>query len=367
MHKILHISDLHLGKIVNNFSMLEDQQFILKQYIKTIETQAIDIVVIAGDIYDRAIAPIEAIQLFDNFLNQVSKLSKHILIINGNHDSSYRLGFASELLKQNNIQIVSDTSNLYEQVVIDDISFCLIPFKTPREIEKLVATPIKSYEHAMQHILSTYKPNTKHSVVICHSYIISASQQVIASESERPLAIGGSEFIDNNIFKQFDLVLAGHIHKHQHIKPNTFYSGSMMPFSFSEQNNKSGYYIHTIDETISSEYYHVNLLRKYRTIQGKFEDLLKMEKSDDYINAIIEDEGGIYQPAQTLRAVFANLMQLKRLEYKPLNSNFEIETEKLDILTTFDDFYQAQTEQKLDESKRKIIAKTLEEIEQEER
>lgn len=345
--KILHISDLHLGKIVNGFSMLSDQQHILNQVINIIDESNIDVLVIAGDIYDRAIPSALAVEEFSNFLLQCSKSNAEVLIINGNHDSLKRLGFASELLRSNHIHIVSKNS-LFQKIKIDDVNFYLLPFISLEQASILLNQKISDYNTLKANIISEIEiDDNQVNILVDHSYIINEGSSTMTSSSERPLALGTCEFTNSNVYQAFDLVLAGHIHRHAHLKPNIYYSGSILPYSIGERNNKNGYYIHTVENNIiNSKYYHFDLLHKVRYIELYIDEINTHTYSEDYVAVKLLDEGQIINPIEKVRTKYPNVMQIDRvfsaIEMTENSSNL------LDSLEdSFTEFYNLNSEDEI--------------------
>lgn len=365
--KILHISDLHLGKIVNGFSMIEMQSDILNQSVEVLSNQNIDTLVIAGDIYDRSIPPGEAVELLDAFLTRVGELNITVLIINGNHDSAIRLNFAHQLLLEKNIIIESDNNKLYSKIQIGDTCFYMISFKTPKQCEVILEKPITDYNEMMKEIIDSIElcDEAKHHIAITHNYIVSQKSETIISDSERHLSLGGSEFVSSEVFKQFDAVLAGHIHRHQHIKPNVYYSGSIYPYSFSEENNKNGYYIFDISsDQINAKYHSYDLKRKFVTITGRFDDLIRENKYDDnYVCVRLLDEVSIHNPIERLRKLYPHLMIIEQ----PKRNFQEIDTEDIettDIISSFKSFFQESTERAMREEEHNLLIKTYNKLEE---
>lgn len=343
---ILHISDLHLGKVVNGFSMIEDQQYVLNQTIKVIEQHSIDTVVIAGDIYDRSIAPTIAIELWNDYLNQLAQFKIPVLIINGNHDSMKRLDFASELIKNAQINIISKNC-LYEKITIKGINFYLLPFLSLEQANVIIDQKITDYNQLKQYIIAEIDlDQTATNVIIDHSYIITGDHDLEKDSAIRPLALGGSEFTNGAVYSGFDLVLAGHIHRHSHIQPNIYYSGSILPYSVGEINNNNGYYIHHIGHTISSEYHRFELLRPMRKVELYLDQIDSQTYSEDYLIVKILDQGQVINPLEKIRVKFPNVMQIDR-DFRQLELEIETAKTKQSLADAFADFYNLNSEQEI--------------------
>ncbi len=226
--KILHTSDLHLGKIVNEVSFIEDQEHILKEIIKIIKTNNVEAVIIAGDIYDRSVPPKEAINLLDEFLKQlIININIPVLMISGNHDGGARLNFASSLLEKSGLYIAGSENEIYKKVSIENNDFYLIPFKDPFIIKKMYDESIKDYNSAMNYVINQINnelDKTKINVAIAHGYVANIGTEFKSydelgleiSDSERPISIGGTDIIDANLFNDFELLQKKTIFKENH-------------------------------------------------------------------------------------------------------------------------------------------------------
>ncbi len=344
--KILHISDLHLGKIVNGFPMIEDQRHILDQVLTVIDTEQIDILVIAGDIYDRALAPSDAIEVWSDFLEQIIKYDIQTFIINGNHDSAKRINFASDIFKRANIHIASD-EQLVHSFKVNNINIHLLPFLNLEQGSHIIGEKISDFTTLKSKSIESLELDLNETnIIVDHSYILTGGYDLESSSSERPLALGGNEFTKGEVFKDFDLVLAGHIHRHAHLQPNIYYSGSILPYSIGEANNKNGYYIHTITDVIESTYHHFDLLHPIRKLELYINDIDKYEYSEDYIVITLLDSGQIVNPLERLRIKFPNLMQIDR-SFKQINLEQLEAVDDNSIDLQFADFYNLNSEQEI--------------------
>lgn len=341
--KILHISDLHLGKIINGFSMIEDQKYILNQIPQIIIDNQIETVVIAGDIYDRSIAPVDAVELWSDFLKKVASLAVNTLIINGNHDSMKRLGFASDLFSTSNIHIVS-RDVLFEKITLNNINFYLLPFLSLEQASHILGQKVTDFNQLKQLIIAQIDlDQTQKNVIVDHSYIITDEHDIEQDSAIRPLSLGGSEFTTGAVYNQFDLVLAGHIHRHSHIRPNIYYSGSILPYSVGECQNKSGYYIHNMNNEISSSYHHFQLLHPMRRVELYIDQLQNQTYSEDYIIIKLLDQGQLINPLEKIRHKFPNVMQIDRNFSTNLVSTDDFRQQET-IEATFTEFFNLNSE-----------------------
>lgn len=348
--KILQIGDLHIGKTVNGFSMLDDQKHILKQVLETLEREAIDVLVVCGDIYDRPLAPVDGVEVWSDFLEQLTNLNIEAFMINGNHDSLKRLNFASKIFEQSNIHIVSD-SILYKKYSVENVDFYLLPYLSLEQASSILDTKVSSFDQLKSIIIESIELNpVQTNIIVDHSYIITGEHDIEQDSAIRPLSLGGSEFTDGSVYADFDLVLAGHIHRHSHIRPNIYYSGSILPYSIGERNNKNGYYIHDINNTITSNYYNFELLHQIREVKLFIDDIESHTYSDDYIVIKLLDEGKVINPLERLRNKYPNIMQIDR-NFRNLELDQFSTDSQQSIENSFVEFYNLNSENQIsDES-----------------
>lgn len=339
---IMQIGDLHLGKIVNNYSMLNEQQFIIDQIEEIILSNQVNTLIITGDIFDRPIPNKEALELYDKLLLFLKGNNVNTFIINGNHDSETRIGYLSNILADSKIYI-SSSEKLFETIAIDNIRFHLVGYKRLEYINQLTNNKFATEMDAKKFIIDQIEiePNCVN-ILVDHSFIQKANHQSLLSESERNLSLGGNEAIASSIYNQFDIVAAGHLHRHQYLSPNIFYSGSICPYSFSEATNKNGYYIHCINKQINSEYHHFKLLRKFSIIEDQIENIDNYETSDDYILFNILNQSQVINPLALLREKFPNIMQIE-YNYIQNQSDVLISGKQSSISDMFKEFYEGAT------------------------
>ena len=248
--RFVHISDIHLGKLLYQQNLLEIQADLLNQVCDYLVDNEIDVLVMAGDIYDRSVPSNEAIDVLNDFLTKVIlKYHKKVLMIAGNHDSASRLSFVSGLLRQEGLYIEAYPAKQMKPIEIEGVNFYLMPFFKPSYIRYLYEDEqIVTYQDAFRCYLEHQKIDfTKPSVLITHQFI-AGNSEVMRSESEAVLSVGGTEIIDVSLVKQFDYVALGHIHAPQKISTETIrYSGSLMRYSFDEVNQTKSIVEVTID------------------------------------------------------------------------------------------------------------------------
>lgn len=372
--RVLHTADWHLGKIVNEFSMIEDQRHALEHLIQAIKTQNIDAVIMAGDLYDRSLPPKEAVTLADEVLTQfVNELQIPVLAIAGNHDSSERLEYGSRLFTQNNLFIEGTLKNETRKVTLNGINFYLAPFADPAFVrEKMERPDIRTMEDAARYQIEMIKEQwnpSEMNVLIAHAYVINGDvDSVETSDSERPLSIGTAEYIPVGLFEGFDYVALGHLHKPQKVKEEFIrYSGSLLKYSKSEANHRKQLTIVELNKgNVTHEPFYFEPLRNMRIIRASFEELLQ-QRSDDYIFFELTDSDIIFDPMNQLRKRFPNAMGLEYVNRQMATvtdiaiSQSDLKSKKLPDL--FADFYENFTNSTLSADTRSLIEREFNDAE----
>lgn len=387
--KFLHIADLHIGKIVNEFSMLEDQKFILKQINEMAVVNKVNALVIAGDIYDRSIPPAEAVTVFDAFLTELVKQKIQIILISGNHDSPERISFGENLFYKQGVHIAGVQKGQLTRVVLkesgSETEFVLLPFCKPatlgtRTSQEAVSILLQKYwqEECEE---STNKKKTENNkrnrVLVTHFFVTDAGREPELSDSETTIHIGGLDNVDASVFEGFDYVALGHIHKPQQIGSHPiWYAGSPLKYSFGEVQQSKSALLVTLSEVSETEVKKLELrpLREIRKIRGTIKELLDAaplgEERWDYIQAILTDEGELIDPIGTLRGVYPNVMQIVREEANKCKtaenadiSQSRILAEKRDTMALFEAFYKSVREEEISEDGKKVIADIVKELE----
>lgn len=321
--KFIHTSDWHIGRQFHNVSLLDDQRHVLEQLINYIEQESVDALVIAGDIYDRSVPPAAAVELLDEVLSKICmELKVPVILISGNHDSAERLRFGSQQLKQAGLHIMGNLAKVTEPVIISsptgDVAFYGIPYHDPEMVRNLSGETIATYDDAHTYLVEKVlqsASNDMSKVLISHCFIDGAEE----SDSERPLSIGGSDRVSYQACLPFDYVALGHLHAPQykgaeHIR----YSGSLVKYSFSEQNQKKGITLVEMDNKGLRSFKHLPLkpVRDMRILEGEFNDILEQGKVDpkneDYLLVRLTDRHAILDPMAKLREVYPNVLQLEK-------------------------------------------------------
>lgn len=372
--KILHLSDLHFGKRLNNFSLLEDQIYVNQQIFQLAKNQKIDAVIIAGDIFDKSIPSADAVQLFDEFLNFWAELNLPIFIISGNHDSAERLSFGLNIFSHNNIYISPVYNGEIKSITLKDnygnINFYLLPFLKPSMVRPFFPDEeIKSHTQALKIALKNLPLNKdERNILIAHQFVTGA----VVSDSEE-INVGGLNNIDAHIFDDFDYVALGHIHTPQTILRDTIrYCGSLLKYSFSEANQqKSATIIDiTTKEQINITTFPIKPLHDMRKIKGSYAELTNRQNyintnTDDYIFATLTDEEDIPDAISRLRSIYPNIMQLE-YDNKRTRTNQIIDTSDINSLKTpiefFNEFYQLQNNQSLNDAQMQIMQDLIDSI-----
>ena len=392
--KVIHTSDWHIGKIVNEFSMIEDQKHILNELIKLIDEENAGVLMIAGDIYDRSIPPVEAVELLNETLSKlVIDRGVTVLAISGNHDSGERLSFGSKILEKQGLYIAGSDEEVYKKVVLNEnnknVNFYLVPYKDPALTKKLLNNKeIRNHNDAMIAVIDKIKEELNEdevNILIAHGYVTMKREEAIdgnnhsyevaeleTSESERPLSIGGTDLIDGNIFKDFDYVALGHLHGRQRIgSDNMRYSGSLLKYSFSEVKQKKSVPVLNIeDKNINIDLKDLKPIRDLRIIKGNIEDLIEEgrnieEGKEDYIQAILTDDGELMNPMEKLRAVYKNTMLITRERKKASpeeSKSLKGEIRKKSKLDLFKDFYEAYGNSDYNDKKESVLVDTINEV-----
>lgn len=372
--KILHLADLHIGKIIYEQSLLEDQEYMLKQIEKIIEKEKIEAVLISGDIYDRSIPPADAVEVLDKFLNNLIKILKvKVFIISGNHDSKERLNFGSKIFENDGLYIQTTYNGKIRKVELDEkINIYMLPFIKPIELRQYFENEkIETYNDAIKNIIENEKlDKTKINILMAHQFVTSGTTNPETCESET-INVGGLDNVDASNFSEFDYVALGHIHGPQKIGEEKIrYSGTMLKYSFSEVNHhKSVVIIEIKNGKIDFKLEPLIPLRDMRKIQGPIEELVKKEiyegtNQQDYIKAVITNEEAIYDAIGQIRKIYPNTLSLDILNSKSYNSDMDIENfEKIKEKSEFElfnDFYEFQNSVRLDEEQSEIIKKVIE-------
>lgn len=326
--KILATGDLHLGKIVNGYQMLSHQEFVLKQIIDVLISETVDLLVLTGDIYDRALAPKEAIKVFDEFISQVVKVGVKVAYISGNHDSYERVSFLSGILKSQNIFIGKEFLDRVDYFSIIEngqtYNFYLIPYMPYQYIREITNNQeIMSFNDSYKYMLDTINLNEADiNICVTHAFIGGVSSKPETSDSEKLLAVGGLDYVTSTLFEPFDYTLLGHIHKPQKVgSEHIRYTGSIYKYSFSEVNNQKSLLLLDIKskENIKQTLIDIKFDRDYVVIKGFYEDIINnkdllIKHKNDYVKILLEDETDLPDGISKLKSYFEYLMEFSYIK-----------------------------------------------------
>jgi exonuclease SbcD len=372
--KLFHLSDLHIGKKLQGESLLEDQAYILNIVIEQIEIEKPDAVMIAGDVYDKSVPAADAVMLLDKFLNQLSLFQIPILIISGNHDSPERLQFGSRMFEKKQIYIGAMFQGEMEKVTLKDeygeIHVYLLPFIKPAMVQPYFEEQIESYENAVIKILEKQPVTASaRNLLIAHQFVVNNGKEPDRSDSER-MSLGGVDSMEASIFKDFDYVALGHVHRPQKVgKMHIRYAGSPLKYSFSEINHKKAITVVILKEKGVVELKKVPLhpLKEMVELRGTLQELLsedyKEYRAGYYLSITVTDEEKLIDPIGQLRTKFEGILEFqiertrnKTYQDKSLNSE---DLDKKTPFALFEDFYKNQNEEELTDVQKKILEDVL--------
>lgn len=367
--KFLHISDLHIGKRVKGFSLLEDQVFILNQILDVAKEENVDGIIIAGDIYDISTPSNEAINCFDKFISDIHELGISCFSVSGNHDSVYRVAFGSDIMAKENIYFAKKYDGKIEPIALDNkTNIWLLPFIRPFDVRNYHPNfAIGSYEEMMQAVIKDLNIDTKKTnILVAHQFITSSGKSPETSESES-VSLGTLDNIDASNFDKFDYVALGHIHKPQSMgRKNVRYSGSPLKYSFSEKDDiKSMVIIDTSKKEIKTTLIPFKPIRDMKEFVGTYQELSKLPKTDDFARIVLKDENYIIDIKHKLEKTFTNIMEIVYdNSYTRENNIIEVtqNMQQQSPLELFKTFYALQNNQEMDDEKIKIVEEIFESL-----
>jgi exonuclease sbcCD, D subunit len=382
--KILHLADLHLGKILQEQSLIEDQEYMLKEIINIIKVEKVQVLLISGDVYDRSVPPTEAVNLLDDFLKILIKdLKIKVFIISGNHDSKDRLGFGNKIFEDEGLYIESKYNGRLKKVRLEDeygpLNIYMLPFIKPVEVKKFFEDDLENnYDLAINKIIEKEEiDESERNIIMVHQFVTAGNVKPERTESE-VLSLGGIENVDVSNFKSFDYVAIGHVHRPQKIGRDTArYAGTILKYSFSEINHNKSIPIIDIKEkgNITINLLPLKPLRDMREIKGPIEELIKEENYkegnlEDYIKAIITNEEPVYDAIGKIKKIYPNTLKLEIQNSKTINKNEEQninleELKKKSELELFSDFYKLQNNLDLNEEQKEIVKNIISEVKHE--
>lgn len=380
--KFFHTADWHLGKLVQGVYMTDDQRHVLDQFVEAIKEERPDAVVIAGDLYDRAVPPTEAVALLDEVLEKITiELNTPVLAVSGNHDSPGRLHFGSGLMRANGYHVAGQMTQVIEPVVLKDdhgeVHFHLVPFADPSVVKYLQDDEtIANHNDAMKKVVEGIQQNmatdARH-VFVGHAFVTPHGEsEANTSDSERPLAIGGAEYVSAHLFEPFHYTALGHLHQAHYVLNETIrFAGSPLKYSISEEHHQKGFLVVELDANgqVSVEKRALNPRHDMHTVEGTMEEILLQPISEDYVFVKLLDETPVLFPMEKIRSIYPNAMHVERKMTLPKarpEREGRIEYEKQDDTALFKAFYEEVKGEAADEETEKLFAEVLHEVIQKE-
>ncbi|ADU27031.1 exonuclease SbcCD subunit D [Ethanoligenens harbinense] len=373
--RFLHTADLHLGKRVGEFSLIEDQTYLLNQILEIADHEQPDGVLLAGDIYDKSVPSGEAVEVFDAFLTALAERGLPVFLISGNHDSPERLGFGSRIFREKQVHIAGVFGGAPQKITLTDaygpVHVFLLPFLKPASAAPFFPDdPPESYTDAVRAALAACAPDpSARNVLVAHQFVTAGSTEPARCDSET-ISVGGLDNVDASVFDAFDYVALGHLHGPQRIgRDSVRYAGSPLKYSFSEaRQHKSVTLVELAEKgNVSFRLLPLSPLRDMREICGPLAELLRAgAPTQDYIHATLTDREDVYDAAARLRQVYPNLMRLD-FEHDAL-PNTPSKTAASDVarkspFTLFAEFFESQNGAPLSEAERALLGDVLRETE----
>lgn len=372
--KFLHLSDLHLGKRVHNFSMIEDQKYILEQILQILDKEKITGVIIAGDVYDKPVPSAEAVALFDDFLAELAERDVYVFVISGNHDSPERIAFGERLMRRSHVYMSPVYDGNIVPVTLEDefgkVNVYLLPFIKPVHVRHFFEEEkIEDYTEALRCAVAHMDvKKCERNVLVCHQFVTGATR----SESEE-ISVGGLDNVDASVFEPFDYVALGHIHGPQNIgSERVRYCGTPLKYSFSEADHKKSVTIVELGEkgALKLETRFLVPMRDMVKIKGFFEEVADRafgEKKDreNYVQITLLDEQDIPNAFGKLTTLYPNLMQLRYENKRTMGKKELIDMEKgLDMSPEilFSEFYESMNNQPLTNEQAAYMTDMIEKI-----
>lgn len=372
--KFIHLSDLHLGKRVNEYSMLEDQEYILTKIINVVDEEKPDGVLIAGDVYDKSVPSAETVSLFDDFLTRLAKRNLQVFIISGNHDSPERMSFGSRLMDQSGIHISQVYNGKVTPFAISDehgnVNVYMLPFIKPVHVRRFFEEEIETYTDAIRVAVAEMNiDQSGRNILITHQFVTGA----LRSESE-DLSVGGSDNVDVSVFDGFDYVALGHIHSPQNCTSERVrYCGTPLKYSFSEVKDKKSVTIVELANKGNLNIRTVPLdpMRDMVEIKGKYDDIMlksfyeNTTYQEDYVHITLTDEEDIVDAIGKLRIVYHNLMKLdydNRRTRSAAQVDGAVDVETKTPIELFSDFYELQNNQPMSDEQKAFVEDLIEQV-----
>ncbi|MFC5529387.1 exonuclease SbcCD subunit D [Cohnella yongneupensis] len=386
--KFIHTADWHLGKLVQGVYMTEDQRFVLRQLIDEVERERPDAVIIAGDLYDRAVPPTEAVELLDElFAELVVGLGVPVLAISGNHDSPDRLAFGTRIMEARGLHLVGQLGAEIKPVVLSDgdgeVHFHLVPYADPAQVRFAYGDEaIRTHDEAMKAIVDRIEERmdkqARH-VFVGHAFVTpGATPQDNTSQSERPLSVGGAEHVHAEYYRSFQYTALGHLHQAHHVGDERVrYAGSPLKYSISEEHHRKGYYVVELDGdgAITVEQRLFAPVRDMRRVVAPVEVIVGATAvaSDDYVFVTLLSDNPVLYPMEKVRAVYPNALHVEVKAATVVEGKGDgvgdaagVSRREADPVSLFAAFYEEVKGQPLTEDKRRLFAETYADVVREE-
>ena len=372
--KIMHLSDLHIGKKVNEYSMLQDQVYILKEILQIIDDEKVETVIIAGDVYDRSLPPNEALELFDEFLYQLSSRNVNVFVISGNHDSPERISYGGRMMTENKIFLSPVYDGNVKPISLNDdygeVNFYLLPFVRPADIRRYFPDEnIENYTDAVKVAIDNMNVDfSERNILVTHQFVTGAE----LSESE-DIIVGGTDNVSGEVFDGFDYVALGHIHREQTVgKDNIRYCGTPLKYSFSEAKHIKSVTILDFNDKGNIEYSKIPLtpFRDMREIRGTYYELTlkssyESTNTEDYLHITLTDEEDIPDAIGKLRSIYPNIMKLDYDNLRTRGSGTVDAIENIESKSPFElfaDLFKQQNNQDMSEEQEEIMRNLIDKI-----
>ena len=370
----MHLSDLHIGKKVNEYSMLQDQIYILKEILRIIDNEKVETVIIAGDVYDRSLPPNEALELFDEFLYQLSSRNVNVFVISGNHDSPERISYGGRMMTENKIFLSPVYDGNVKPITLNDdygeVNFYLLPFVRPADIRRYFPDEnIENYTDAVKVAIDNMNVDfSERNILVTHQFVTGAE----LSESE-DIIVGGTDNVSGEVFDGFDYVALGHIHREQTVgKDNIRYCGTPLKYSFSEAKHIKSVTILDFNDKGNIEYSKIPLtpFRDMREIRGTYYELTlksnyESTNTEDYLHITLTDEEDIPDAIGKLRSIYPNIM---KLDYDNLRTRVSGTVDAIENIESkspfelFADLFKQQNNQDMSEEQEEIMRNLIDKI-----
>ena len=372
--KLIHLSDLHIGKRVNEISMIEEQEYILTQILQIIDDEKANAVLICGDVYDKSIPSAEAVTLFDDFLCRLAKRKIPTFIISGNHDSPERLAFGNRLMEESGVYISPAYNGKVAPITLTDVNgnvnYWLLPFIKPAHVKRFYPDAgIESYTDACRvAVEQMHIDTTQRNVLLTHQFVTGS----ITCESEE-LSVGGSDNVDASVFAGFDYVALGHIHGPQNIGSNRIrYCGTPLKYSFSEENHHKSVTVVQLGTKgdLQLSLRPLSPRHDLRTIRGTFAQITDKAfysgtAADDYLHIVLTDEEDVPEAMGKLRVIYPNIMKLSYDNTRTRCTQIidgAVDVQRKSPLQLFEELYELQNNQPMSDDQRNFCTDLIESI-----